>query len=116
MKNLPKPKKAYNRSFRNIPELHGKITVKFAIRETGEVVYSEILPEKTTTGNPDLEKEFTDIIIQWQFGKIDKPEDVTEVVYPFVLSRRQKITRSRYKSVGFYRIIMYTFYTREGSR
>jgi TonB family protein len=65
----------------------GKITIKFAIDENGSVISSQVVHSATTIGNSDLEKEFADTIFQWQFGKIDKRGDVTEVVYPLILSQ-----------------------------
>jgi hypothetical protein len=37
--------------------------------------------------DPALEAEVVDKIKRWVFEKIDKPGDVTEVVYPFVFSQ-----------------------------
>ncbi len=75
---------AYSRRLRVKPALRGKIVVRFAIDEFGRVILCEITD--STMGDAALEKEMTDSIRRWVFARIDKPGDVTEVVYPFVFS------------------------------
>ena len=85
MQNLAALRYAYNKRLREKPGLKGKITVKFAIDEFGKVIFCEVL--ESTMGDSELEATVVDKIKRWVFEKIDKPGDVTEVVYPFVFSQ-----------------------------
>ena len=85
MQNLAALRYAYNKRLRDKPGLKGKITVKFAIDEFGNVIYCQSI--SSTMGDKDLEDEIVGKIKRWAFGKIDKPGDVTEVIYPFVFSQ-----------------------------
>jgi TonB family protein len=85
MQNIAALRHAYNKRLREKPGLKGKITVKFAIDEYGKVIFCQIV--ESTMGDPDLESEVAAKIRRWIFEKIDKPGDVTEVVYPFVFSQ-----------------------------
>ena len=85
MQNLAALRYAYNKRLRDMPGLKGKITVKFAIDEFGNVIYCQSV--QSTMGDKDLEDEIVGKIKRWAFGKIDKPGDVTEVIYPFVFSQ-----------------------------
>lgn len=85
MQNLAALRYAYNKRLREKPGLKGKITCKFAIDEFGKVIFCEAL--ESTISDPQLEDEVVDKIKRWVFEKIDKPGDVTEVVYPFVFSQ-----------------------------
>ena len=85
MQNLAALRYAYNRRLREKPGLKGRITVKFAIDEFGKVIFCQVV--SSTMGDPSLEQVVVDKIKRWVFEKIDKPGDVTEVVYPFVFSQ-----------------------------
>lgn len=85
MQNLAALRYAYNQRLRDKPGLKGRITVKFAIDEFGKVIFCEVV--SSTMGDPSLEVTVTEKIKRWVFEKIDKPGDVTEVVYPFVFSQ-----------------------------
>jgi TonB family protein len=85
MQNLAALRYAYNKRLREKPGLKGKITVKFAIDEFGKVIFCQVL--ESTMADQELEVSVTDKIKRWMFEKIDKPGDVTEVVYPFVFSQ-----------------------------
>jgi len=85
MQNIAALRYAYNKRLREKPGLKGKITCKFAIDEFGKVIFCEVL--ESTMSDPQLEQEVVDKIKRWVFEKIDKPGDVTEVVYPFVFSQ-----------------------------
>jgi TonB family protein len=85
MQNIAALRYAYNKRLREKPGLKGKITCKFAIDEFGKVIFCEVL--ESTMSDPSLEQEVVDKIKRWVFEKIDKPGDVTEVVYPFVFSQ-----------------------------
>jgi TonB family protein len=85
MENINKLKNAYNQRLREERGLKGKITIKFAINEFGNVIYCIVY--ESTINDKELENKFVDIIRNWKFKKILKPGDITEVVYPFVLSQ-----------------------------
>jgi TonB family protein len=85
MQNLAALRYAYNRRLREKPGLKGKITVKFAIDEFGKVIFCQVV--ESTMSDPPLEKQVISKIRRWVFDKIDKPGDITEVVYPFVFSQ-----------------------------
>jgi len=85
MQNIAALRYAYNKRLREKPGLKGKITVKFAIDEFGKVIYCEVT--ESTMADQELELSVKEKIKRWVFEKIDKPGDVTEVVYPFVFSQ-----------------------------
>ncbi len=85
MQNLAALRYAYNKRLREKPGLKGKITCKFAIDEFGKVIFCEAV--ESTMADASLEAEIVDKVKRWVFEKIDKPGDVTEVVYPFVFSQ-----------------------------
>jgi len=84
LQNLGALRYAYNRCLREKPGIKGKITIKFAIDEIGNVIYCEVI--ESSMGDKDLESIVTGKIMRWKFDRIDKPGDITEVVYPFVFS------------------------------
>ena len=84
MQNLAALRYAYNRYLRETPGIKGKITIRFAIDEFGNVIYCEVV--ESSMGDKDLEATVTGKIMRWKFDRIDKPGDITEVVYPFVFS------------------------------
>ncbi|MBD3419378.1 MAG: AgmX/PglI C-terminal domain-containing protein [Chitinivibrionales bacterium] len=85
MQNLAALRYAYNKRLREKPGLKGKITVKWAIDEFGKVIFAQVV--SSTIKDSQLEATVVSKIKRWAFGKIDKPGDVTEVVYPFVFSQ-----------------------------
>jgi hypothetical protein len=85
LQNLEAIRYAYNRRLHEKPGLKGKITCKFAIDEFGKVIFCDVL--ESTMSDPSLEGDVVDKIKRWVFEKIDKPGDVTEVVYPFAFSQ-----------------------------
>ena len=85
MQNITVLRYAYNKRLREKPSLKGKIACKFAIDEFGKIVFCEMT--ETTIFDPMLEAEIVAKIHTWVFDKIDKPGDITEVVYPFAFSQ-----------------------------
>jgi len=83
--NIAALRYAYNKRLREKPGLKGKITCKFVISEFGKVVWCEMT--ESTVFDPQLEAEIVSRIQSWVFEKIDKPGDMTEVVYPFAFSQ-----------------------------
>jgi hypothetical protein len=85
MENMNSFRYAYNRWLRTNPDMHGKITVKFAIDEYGKVLHCEIM--NAFTDDSDIRSQVMAIVRNLRFDKIDKVGDITEVVYPLVFSR-----------------------------
>ena len=84
MQNLSALRYAYNQRLRDRPGLTGKITIKFAVDEFGNVIACEVI--ESSVADNQLETIIKGKILRWRFDKIDKPGDITEVVYPFVFS------------------------------
>lgn len=85
MQNINSLRYAYNRRLREKPTLGGKVTVKFAVDEFGNVIYAQVV--ESSLNDSQLEGTVLRRVRNWVFDKIDKPGDVTEVVYPFVFSQ-----------------------------
>jgi len=85
MQNMAALRYAYNKRLREKPGLFGQISVKFAIDESGKVIYAQIA--ESTMADLELETIVVSKVKSWTFEKIDKPGDVTEVTYPFVFSQ-----------------------------
>jgi TonB family protein len=83
--NMAALRDAYSKRLRDKPGLTGKITVKFAIDEFGKVIFAQIV--ESTMSDSKLESTVVSRVKNWNFEKIDKPGDVTEVTYPFVFSQ-----------------------------
>lgn len=83
--NMASLKYAYNRRLRLNPGMGGKIKLKWAIDEFGNVLHCRVVSSNIN------DKEFEKIIVKkirtWAFGKIKIPGDVTEVTYPFVFTQ-----------------------------
>jgi TonB family protein len=84
MENLSAVRYTYNKWLNAHPGATGKITVKFAIDEFGHVIYCDVL--NATDQNAELSQQVIAIVKKWGFGKIDKPGDITEAIYPLVFS------------------------------
>jgi hypothetical protein len=85
MQNMAALRHAYNRRLRDKPGLNGRITVKFAIDEFGRVIFAQMV--ESTINDSELEGIVVDRVRSWNFDKIDKSGDVTEVTYPFMFSQ-----------------------------
>ncbi|KMQ52679.1 TonB domain-containing protein [Chitinispirillum alkaliphilum] len=83
--NMASLRHEYNRRLRDQPGLSGRITVKFAINEFGVVIHCEVT--ESTINDSVLEQQVVQRIRRWNFGQIDQPGDITEIVYPFVFSQ-----------------------------
>ena len=84
MQNIAVLRHAYNKRLREKPGLKGKITIRFAIDEFGNVIHCDVV--ESSMGDGVLEEVVSGKILRWKFEKIDKPGDITEIVYPFVFS------------------------------
>lgn len=82
--NMASLKYAYNRRLKEKKDLKGKVTVKWAVDEYGKVIFVKVV--SSTMKDPEFEQTVVTKMKRWAFGKIDKPGDVTEVVYPFVFT------------------------------
>jgi len=85
MQNMAAIRHAYNRRLRERPDLSGTVAVKFAVDEFGKVIFAQVV--ETTMNDSELEQIIVARVRSWDFGKIDIPGDVTEVIYPFVFSQ-----------------------------
>jgi TonB family protein len=84
MQNMAALRYAYNKRLREKPGLCGKVMVKFAIDEFGKVVVAQMV--ESTINDSTFEQTVVARVKSWNFEKIDKPGDVTDVTYPFVFS------------------------------
>jgi hypothetical protein len=78
MENMAAMRYEYNRRMRDRPGLSGKIVVKFAIDQAGNVIHAQM--EETTINDSTLEAKVVERVRNLKFEEIDKPGDVTEVV------------------------------------
>ena len=85
MRNLKNMRYAYNRRLAAENGLRGTITVKFAIDHYGLVIFTKVIA--STVGDPLLEEAVRDQVASWKFAPVNKPGDVTEVIYPFIFSQ-----------------------------
>ena len=85
LKNISILRQLYNQTLKSNPHLGGNITIKFSIDEFGNVLFVSVIG--STSNDPTFDKQIADNIKSWQFGKIDKPGDITEVVYPFMFQQ-----------------------------
>ena len=83
--NLAALRYAFNQRLREKPGMKGKVTVKWAIDEFGNVLFAKVT--SSTVNDAAFEQTVVKKIKLWKFGKIDKPGDVTEVTYPFVFTQ-----------------------------
>jgi hypothetical protein len=97
MINLAKLRYAYNKRLREKPALFGKITVKYSIAQTGNVVSSSIV--SSTIDDSELEEVIKNKIKNWKFDTLNVAIDTTEVVYPFVFTQGQ--TEEEVKKLDF---------------
>lgn len=82
--NMASLQYAYNQRLKDNPGMQGRVTVKWAIDEFGNVIFAQLVG--STIGDNTFEQTVVDRIKRWAFGKIDIPGDVTEVEYPFVFT------------------------------
>lgn len=75
----------YNRHLRNDPGMKGKITVKWAVDEFGNVIFCRVTD--SNINNELFKKEIEKAIKRWKFKEIKIAGDVTEIIYPFVFTQ-----------------------------
>lgn len=88
-KELKHLTEAYHNRLKDNSDLWGKITIKFGIDEFGNVLFSKVV--SSTVKDSLLENTCDSIVATWKFEKINKPGDITEVVYPFVFTTGQSM-------------------------
>lgn len=76
---------AYNRRLNVKPGISGKLVVKFAINQYGQVIF--IRKESSTLSDELLYYAIIQQIHNWKFSPLLTKDDITEVVYPFVFSQ-----------------------------
>jgi hypothetical protein len=82
--NMASLQYAYNQRLKDNPGMQGRVTVKWAIDEFGNVIFCKLVG--TTINDDTFEQTVINRIKTWAFGKINIPGDVTEVEYPFVFT------------------------------
>jgi TonB family protein len=85
MQNMAALRYAYNKRLRQKPGLTGKIVVKFSIDEFGKVISANVV--ESTMADSELESTVVFRVKSWNFEKIDKPGDISEVTYPIVFAQ-----------------------------
>lgn len=71
---------SYEKYLKQIPDLAGKITVRFTISASGRITSVQIL--ENTTGSTELENDIKRKVRMWRFAPI--PEGDVTVTYPFI--------------------------------
>jgi len=84
MENMAELRYAYTKRLRDKPKMAGKVTVKFAIDEFGTVIFAQMV--ESTLNDSKLENTVVTKVKSWVFEEINKPGDITEVIYPFIFS------------------------------
>lgn len=79
-KNKTSIRMSYDKYLKRIPNLTGKITIRFTIAASGKVTQVQIL--ENTTNNRDFERDIIRKVKMWRFEPI--PEGDVSVTYPFV--------------------------------
>jgi len=82
--NMASLQHAYNQRLRDNPGMQGRVTVKWAIDEFGNVIHASLV--SSTIDDNTFEQTVVSRIRSWVFGRINIPGDVTEVEYPFVFT------------------------------
>jgi len=82
--NLASLRHAYNMRLRDVPGMQGRVTIKWAIDEFGNVIHAEIV--SSTIGDATFEQTVLSRVRSWVFGRIESPGDVTETTFPFVFA------------------------------
>jgi TonB family protein len=81
-------RKVYAKRWAENPDLQGTMYVRISIDENGKVVSCK--NEKSTLNDQIFENTVLKRVKLWNFGKINNPGDITEIVYPFTFSQEGK--------------------------
>jgi TonB family protein len=82
--NMSSLQDSYNRRLKDNPEMQGRVTVKWAIDEFGNVIFCKLVG--STIGDDTFEQAVVNGIKTWNFGKINAPGDVAEIEFPFLFT------------------------------
>lgn len=82
--NMASLRHAYSKRLRDKPGVAGTIETKFSIDERGDVISARVL--SSTMNDPEFEQLILDKVRAWKFEAINKPGDITEIVYPFTFT------------------------------
>lgn len=85
-KNMLPLKNMYDTYFASTNSSGGNVTVKWTIDEKGAVISCKVIA--STLNERNFERKIIEHIQSIEFGMIDSPGDVTEVVYPFIFSKK----------------------------
>lgn len=78
-------RQAYAKRWAENQDLQGTIYVRMSIDEHGKVV--SCTKEKSTLNDEVFENTILEKAKLWNFGKINNPGDITEIVYPFTFNQ-----------------------------
>lgn len=82
MQNMAPLRKAYVQHMRGKPRFaEGKVMVKFEINEFGKIISAQVV--ESDLNDSEFETTVVTSLKTWDFGKVDKKGDITEVTYPF---------------------------------
>ena len=85
MHYVPQLRNLYLKRLKETPGLRGKVTVKFKIVETGNIISSELV--ESTLNDPEFVLTVISAIKLWVFPKIDTSVDTAAVTIPFVFNQ-----------------------------
>jgi len=83
--NLKPMKQAFQSELNRNLCAHGKITVRFALREDGTIRKCQVVESSYCDQN--FENEIVKLVSNWKFSPMLSTCDLTEIVYPFVFNR-----------------------------
>ncbi|MFW6327515.1 MAG: AgmX/PglI C-terminal domain-containing protein [Bacteroidota bacterium] len=84
LENIKSLKTIYDQRRVENPELEGKILVRFAINDRGQIIQSEVIEQNVQDSL--FMRQIVGELRRWEFGQIKIKGDVTEVIYPFVFT------------------------------
>jgi hypothetical protein len=84
MAHLAQMRYEYNKRLRENPTIKGKLTIRFMIIGTGQVIKADVAQSQLQDDH--FEHTITNQILTWVFPAMDKVNDTTTVVYPFVFN------------------------------
>lgn len=85
LENIKSLKTIYDQRRTENPELEGKILVRFAINDRGQIIQSEVIEQNVQ--DTLFMRQIVGELRRWEFGQIKIKGDVTEVIYPFVFTK-----------------------------
>lgn len=83
----PKLMNLYSNRLKDIPDLEGALYSKIIIDEFGKVVLFEIT--KNMLNDSVLELKVEEKVKTWEFSKVQRPGDLTEINLPLIFSLKK---------------------------